>query len=108
MAYTVAQVITRASAAIGDADGVRASTATMEGYVRDAVYLVKKVRPDLFIGKFATDYTALVSADTFPLDAMAFLPVAMFAGAMVESQDEQSADRARGQMLSAIGAGALK
>ena len=108
MAYTVAAVITRAQVAIGDASSKRATTATLEGYVRDAVYLVKKVRPDLFLGKFATDYTTLASADAFPLDAIAFMPMAMFVGAMVESQDEESADRARGQMLSAIGAGALK
>lgn len=108
MAYTVADVITRARAAIADAGGDRASTTTMEGYVRDALYLVKGIRPDLFIGKFGTDYTTLVSATAFPLDAQFFLPVSMFVGAMVESQDEESADRARGQMLSAIGTGALK
>lgn len=107
MAYTVGTVITRARAAIGDADGVRASDETCEGYVRDAIYLVKGQRPDLFLGNFATDYTALVSADDFPLDDAFMLPVAMFVGAMVEHQDEQSADRARGELLTRIGGGLI-
>lgn len=107
MAYTVGNVITRARAAIGDADGVRASTATCEGYVRDAIYLVKGARPDLFLGLYSTDYTTLVSADAFPLDAQFYLPVAMFVGAMVEHQDEQSADRARGELLTRIGGGLI-
>lgn len=107
MARTVAQAITRARAAIGDPDGVRAGTSTCEGYVTDAVNLVKSARPDLFIGLFGTTYEALVSANDLPLNGQFFLPVAMFVGAMIESQDEASADRARGQLLAAVGTGAL-
>jgi hypothetical protein len=107
MARTVAQAITRARAAINDASGVRARTATCEGDAPAAVNLIKTARPDLFIGLYGTTYEALVSANELPLDGQYFLPVAMFIGAMIEHQDEESADRARGQMLSAIGMGVI-
>lgn len=107
MARTVAEVITRARAAIGDADGDRATDETCEGYVADALNVVRGARPDLFLGKFTTDFSTLVSANDLPIEPRYFMPVAMFVGAMIESQDDQSADRARGQMLAAIGQGAL-
>lgn len=107
MAYTVGTVITRARAAIGDADGVRASTATCEGYVQDAIHTIRGARPDLFLSKHSTNYTALASADAFPMDAQYLLPVAYFVGAMIEHQDEQSADRARGELLMKIAGGLL-
>lgn len=107
MARTVAEAIARGRAAIGDAAGVRASTGTCEGYVRDALNVIKTARPDLFLGAFATNVSALVSSNDLPISEQFFLPVAMFVGAMIESQDDESADRARGQMLTSIGGGLL-
>jgi hypothetical protein len=107
MARTAAEVIARARAAIGDPEGQRASDPTCLGYVVDAINIVKTARPDLFLGKFAIDYAGAQLIDELPLSDQFFLPVAMFVGAMVESQDEESADRARGAMLSKIGGGML-
>lgn len=107
MARTVAEVIARARAAVGDPDGTRASTPTCEGYVVDAVNAIKTARPDLFIGKFGTSYASLASADPLPVPDQHFLPVAMYVGAMIEHQDDESADRARGDMLTKVGSALL-
>lgn len=104
MARTVAEAITRARAAIGDATGERANTATCEGYVRDALNLIMLRRPDLFLGRFADGIDELASADDLPIDGSAhFLAIASFVAAMIESQDDQSADRARGELMSKLG-----
>lgn len=107
MARTVAEVIARARAAIGDASGDRASTGTCEGYVRDALNIVRTVRPDAFVGQFDTDVAALVSANNMPIDAVFFMPVSAFVAAMIESQDDQSSDRARGELMSKLGSSLL-
>jgi hypothetical protein len=108
MARTVGDVITRARAAIGDAAGVRADTPTCEGYVVDALNMIKTIRPDLFIGQFKTVLESLTSTDPIPIDAQFFMPLAMYVGAMIESQDDESADRARGQLLGTIASGVFK
>ena len=107
MARTIAEAIARARAAIGDPDGDRADTPTCEGYAVDALHLIKNARPDLFVGTFSTTIEDLDSADPLPLDNQFFLPVAMFIGAMIESQDDESSDRARGELLTRIGGGML-
>jgi len=107
MARTTTQAIARARVAIGDPDGDRADDTTCLGYVVDALNIVKTARPDLFLGAFETTYEELALDDDLPLDGQFFMPIAMFVGAMVESQDEQSADRARGELLSKIGGGML-
>lgn len=106
-ARTVADVLTRARAAINDAGGVRATDATMRTYVVDGLNLIKRARPDLFVGSFGTAIDQVASSDTLTLDHQYFLALAMFVGSMVEHQDEDSADRARGELLTKIGAGVL-
>jgi hypothetical protein len=107
MARTTTEVIARARSAINDADGVRADNTTCLGYVVDAYNVIKTARPDLFIGAFATTYEAVALGASLPINGQFFLPVAMFVAAMIESQDEQSADRARGELVSKIGGAML-
>ncbi len=107
MARTTTEVLARARAAIGDPSGVRATNATCLGYVVDGLNIIKGARPDLFIGAFGTSYESIGLGDDIPLDSQYFLAIAMFVGAMIESQDEQSADRARGEMLSRAGGAML-
>jgi hypothetical protein len=106
MARTTTQVIARARAAIGDPDGQRANDATCLGYVVDALNVIKTARPDLFLGSWTAIETVTLGQN-LPVDSQFFLPVAMFVGSMIESQDEQSADRARGELLMKIGGGML-
>jgi hypothetical protein len=106
MARTTTQVIARARAAIGDPDGVRASDATCLGYVVDGLNAIKTARPDLFLGSWGALETIALGAN-LPIDSQFFLPLSMFVGAMIETQDEQSADRARGELLMKIGGGML-
>lgn len=108
MAYTVADVIARARSAIGDAGGARADTTTCEGYVRDALNIVLGARPDLFLGLFRTgvDIT-LDSSDNFPISSQFFLPVAAYVATLIESQDDQSSDRARGELMAKLGGSLL-
>lgn len=107
MARTTTQVLARARAAINDAGSARATDATCLGYVVDALNIVKTVRPDLFLGQFGTSISSIAIDTNLPLDDQFFLAVAMFVAAMIESQDEQSADRARGELVSKIGGGML-
>ncbi len=108
MARTTTQAIARARAAINDADGDRADDTTCLGYVVDALNIIKTARPDLFIGAFGTSYEDIALDADLPIDSQYFVPVAMFVGAMIESQDEQSADRARGELIGKIGSGMLR
>jgi hypothetical protein len=107
MARTTTEVIARARAAIGDADGERANDATCLGFVVDAINVIKTSRPDLFVGAYGTSYDAIALDDALPVPSQFFLAVAMFVGAMIESQDDESSDRARGELLSKIGGGML-
>jgi hypothetical protein len=107
MARTVSEAIARARQSIADPDGARAGTATCEGYVRDALNIVKQQRPDLFLGQFATDISALVSANDLPISDQYFLPVAMFVAGMIETQDDESSDRARGELVARLGGSML-
>lgn len=107
MARTTTEVIARARAAIGDATGQRATDATCLGYIVDALNVIKTARPDLFLGAYSTTLESIALGAALPLSGQFFLPVAMFVGAMIESQDDESADRARGQLLTSIGGGML-
>ena len=108
MTTTVADVITRARQFIADSGGDRAGTSTCEGYVRDALNIVLTTRPDLFLGQFATGVSAtLASAGTFPISTRYLMPVAAFVAAMIEAQDDQSADRARGDLMAKLGGSLL-
>lgn len=107
MARTTTEAIARARAAIGDPTGERADNPTCLGYVVDAINVIKTGRPDLFLGKFGTDYSTIALGAALPVPDQYFLPVAMFVGAMIESQDDESSDRARGELLTKIGGGML-
>lgn len=107
MARTVGDAIARARKAIGDPDGDRADDPTCEGYVRDALNIVKTARPDLFLGSYDTDIGELTSDDALPIGDQFFLPVAMFVAAQIETQDDESSDRARGELVSKIGGAML-
>lgn len=107
MARTTTEVLARARSAIGDPNGLRATDATGLGYVVDALNLIKTARPDLFLGAFGTSISSIAIGAALPISDQFFLPVAMFVAAMIESQDEESADRARGELLMRVGAGSL-
>lgn len=107
MARTTTEVLARARAAIGDAAAVRATDAVCLGYVVDGLNVIKTGRPDLFLGAFGTQLEAITLGAALPISSQFFLPLSMFVGAMIESQDDESADRARGELLTKIGGGML-
>jgi hypothetical protein len=108
MARTVQEAITRARKAIADPSGKRADDTTCCGYAVEAVNLIKGARPDLFIGVFAVSYDTLATTDPLPVPDQFFLTVATLIGTMIELQDEETSDHARGTLLSQIAMGALK
>jgi hypothetical protein len=76
--------------------------------VVDGINIIRQARPDLFIGSLGTSYTTIAIDTAIPvLPDQFFLPLAMFVGAMVESQDDTTSDRARGEMLTKIAGGLL-
>jgi len=108
MTVTVADVISTARGLIGDAGGARADTTTCEGYVRDALNIVLGNRPDLFLGQFVAGVSdTLDSADTFPIAGRYKLAVAAYVATLIESQDDQSSDRARGELMAKLGGSLL-
>src|SRR3990167_11526565 len=109
MSRTTTEVLARARLAIGDSttSPVRAGDAAFVGYVVDALNIIKCARPDLFLGAFATTYESIAIGANLPINGQFFLPIAMFVGSMIESQDDESADRARGELLVKIGGGML-
>jgi hypothetical protein len=107
MARTTTEVLARARAAIADADAARATDATCLGYVVDGLNIIKSARPDLFLGAFGTTIESIAIDTAIPISGQFFLALAMFVGAMIEHQDDESADHARGELLTRIAGGTL-
>jgi hypothetical protein len=109
MARTVDDVVTEARKAVSDPDAARDSDAEIRRYAVDGLNIMKTVRPDLFLGAYATTYETLAAAAALPtaIAGQFFLPLVMYVVARIEFKDEESADRARGDLALKIAGGLL-
>lgn len=98
MARTVAEVLATVRTLTNDADAAARSDSQLIGYVRDALYLIKNVRPDLFLGQFRTAMATLTTASSLPIDDQFFSPIYDYVVARAEMTDDESANSGRAEL----------
>lgn len=99
MAYTVQQVVDHARIPLNDVDKARYSDATLLTYFNDAILLVRKMRTDLFLGRWLTLPSNLALTDTFPIDEMYYPLVADYITGRAEVIEDEYVDNGRAAML---------
>lgn len=107
MAFTVQQVIDRARVPLNDAAKSRYSDSELTVYANDAYYMLRRYRPDFFLGQWKTLPATLVAADQFPSIDLMYLPsIADYVTARAEFKDDEAVIAQRAQaMLSLAVAG---
>lgn len=101
MARTVQAVLNRAAEVLNDVAFVRYTQAELLQHVVDAVTLARSVRPDLFVGQYATPLPdTLAVGDTLPLPDQFFAPLALYVAGMAELRDDEFAVDGRAMTIS--------
>lgn len=106
MARTVAQAVASARSTLNDVAGTRVSTTDLEGFVLDAVNMIRNERPDLFIGNWG-ELAALTGSDALPVDAQFFRPVVDYIIARAEMTDDEAVVQARAELMAKLAGGFL-
>lgn len=87
--------INEARAILQDTDsasGYRYSDADLLGYVRDAVNVARALRPDIFIGQYATPVPETYAlSDPFPLPLFYYTPTCQYIAGRAELRDDEFA-----------------
>lgn len=107
MARTVGEVIASALPTLNDPDQVRYPDAEIIGFVVDALSFIRNVRPDLFIGLFATPIGTLTRASALPLEEQFFRPVVDYVIARCETKDDEHVLSARVDLMAKMAGGFL-
>ncbi|MGE4244005.1 hypothetical protein [Ramlibacter sp.] len=109
MARTVDDAVTEVRKAVTDPSARRDSDAEIRRYLVDGLNIIKSQRPDLFLGAYGTTYETLAQGAALPtaISGQFFLSLVMYGVARVEFKDEESADRARGELALKLAGGLL-
>src|SRR6187551_2699533 len=99
MARTVQNAIDRVRELLQDKTGTRYLEAELLGYMIDAIDQARSVRPDLFIGQYASMPTTVVPTDPFPLPAQLFNGACYFIAGNAELRDDEFAVDGRAMSL---------
>lgn len=103
MAFTVQQVIDRARVPLNDAAKTRYGDPELTMYANDAYYMLRRYRPDLFLGKWSTLPASLATQDEFPgVDTMYLPSVADYVTARAEFKDDEAVIAQRAQAMLAL------
>ena len=103
MTFTVQQVIDRARIPLNDAAKSRYSDTELVGYANDAYYMLRRYRPDFFLGKWTTLPASLAVNEAFPGIDMMYLPsVADYVTARAEFKDDEAVIAQRAQAMLAM------
>lgn len=99
MARTVQDAINRVQELLQDKTGERYPVTELLLYVVEAVDQARSVRPDLFIGAYATPVETVVPSDPFPLPAQLFNGACYFIAGNAELRDDEFAVDGRAMTL---------
>jgi hypothetical protein len=66
------------------------------------------MRPDLFVGKFSTEYESATTATELPLPAQFFRPIVDFVIARAETKDAEHVTSARAKLMAELGGSFLR
>lgn len=99
MAFTFQQLIDRARIPLNDADKTRYPDAELLGYGVDAYLLLRRYRPDLFIGNWTLgSWSAYTVGTPFPNAPDEYLPIiADYVTARAEFKDDEHVVAERAQ-----------
>jgi len=96
MATTLQQVVDLARPTLNDDDKVRWPDAECLAYVQTGLDTVYQIRPDLFIGKFATfDSAALALGDPLPIEDRYRRLLADYVISRAETKDDEAVNNNR-------------
>lgn len=68
MAYDLQDVVDHARRSLNDDDKVRWPDATLLEHAIGGLQIIRRRRPDVFVGQFTTDLTVLALVSDFPID----------------------------------------
>ena len=91
----ISEVITLARDPLNDATGERYTDAQLLQFCRQGLNEARRLRPDLFVGKFSTNLSALIAADALPIPDEFAQAVAYWLGSSRGSAEKQRALEAR-------------
>lgn len=95
MAFTVQQVLDHARIPLNDVDKDRYTDAMLLSYFVDAVLLCRKMRPDLFMGRWTTTFSTYALTDAFPVDDMYFPLFSDYITGRAETIDDENTENSR-------------
>lgn len=100
MAFTVQQVIDRARIPLNDATKARYSDTELAGYANDAYYMLRRYRPDFFLGLWASLPASLAAGEEFPGVDLMYLPsISDYVTARAEFKDDEAVIAQRAQAM---------
>jgi hypothetical protein len=99
MSYTMQNVVDKARVPLNDAAKDRYTDDALLGYANDAILVLRKRRPDLFLGRWAVLPNALALTDAFPV-ADEYVPImADYVAGRAELVDDENVDNSRSSAL---------
>ena len=90
MAYTLQQVLDRARKPLNDASKVRYPDADLLEYANDAIKELRRRRPDLFFGQYATLPADKLVGENLPVDDEFMPAVCDYVRARAEMKDDEA------------------
>lgn len=102
MARTVQALLDSARVILNDEAGTRYKDDQLCGYVVDALFEARSIRPDLFVGQYALALPdTIVPGDAFPLPDQFFAATREFVISMAELRDDEWVNEGRVSVLRA-------
>lgn len=103
----ISDVITLARDPLNDAAGDRYTDAQLLAFCRQALNEARRLRPDLFIGKFSVNLSALVATDALPIPDEFAQAIADFIAGRAELRDDEHVNSGRAVALAKLFSQAL-
>lgn len=105
MAFTFQTLVDRARVPLNDADKTRYSDAELLSYGVDAYLMLRRYRPDMFLGQWSTfpSVSSLTLNSNFPVAGDEYLPIlADYVTSRAEFKDDEHVIQQRAQALYAM------
>ena len=99
MAYTMQNVVDHARIPLNDAAKDRYTDVNLLGYANDGILILRKRRPDLFLGSWSSLPSNLSLTDSFPVDDEYFPMLADYVTGRAELIDDENVDSSRASTL---------
>jgi hypothetical protein len=103
----ISEVITLARDPLNDATGDRYTDAQLLQFCRQGLNEARRLRPDLFVGKFSVNLAALVAADALPIPDEFAQAIADFITGRAELRDDEHVNSGRAVALAKLFSQAL-